>query len=316
MNINSVKKVIKASAVACGAYAATGCVLSYLVLTPSGNKMTATFNKNNPEIERYYGPGTEFADSFKWINEADKEKIFTFNSKSETLNAWLIKNRVKSNIYVISCHGYTSGPLANAPFAKRFYDMGFNVILPALRGHNMSDHNYISMGWHDRLDIICWIEYIKDFDPDAEIILHGVSMGGATVMMTTGENLPGNVRCAIEDCGYSSVWDEFKNELNTVFKMPVFPFLTSGRTATKILFGYDFKKASSVDQVSKSKTPTLFIHGDSDNFVPTKMVYSVYDAADCDKDILIVPGASHAVSAFVNPDLYWSKVKDFIKNYI
>ena len=44
-------------------------------------------------------------------------------------------------------------------------------------------------------------------------------MGGATVMMTVGENLPFNVKCAIEDCGFTSVWDEFKYELKKTYKL-------------------------------------------------------------------------------------------------
>ena len=32
--------------------------------------------------------------------------------------------------------------------------------------------------------------------------------------------------------------------------------------------GYDIKEASSLKQVEKSVTPILFIHGDSDSFVP------------------------------------------------
>ena len=38
------------------------------------------------------------------------------------------------------------------------------------------------------------IQQILKKDPNAEIALFGVSMGGATVMMTSGEDLPSNVK--------------------------------------------------------------------------------------------------------------------------
>ena len=60
-------------------------------------------------------------------------------------------------------------------------------------------------------------------DKNAEIVLYGVSMGGATVMMASGEDLPGNVKAIIEDCGYSSVWDEFSYQLQALFNLPEFP---------------------------------------------------------------------------------------------
>ena len=57
------------------------------------------------------------------------------------------------------------------------------------------------------------IQQILKKDPNAEIALFGVSMGGATVMMTSGEDLPSNVKVIIEDCGYSTVMDEFTYQL-------------------------------------------------------------------------------------------------------
>ena len=65
------------------------------------------------------------------------------------------------------------------------------------------------MGWLDREDILRWIDFILADDPQAEIVVHGISMGAATTMMTAGEDTPENVKVFIEDCGYTSVWDVF-----------------------------------------------------------------------------------------------------------
>ena len=83
----------------------------------------------------------------------------------------------------------------------KFYNQGYNVILPHMRGHGESEGAYIGMGYHDRKDIIKWVEYIISQDSLAEILIYGVSMGGAATMMVSGENLPDNVKCFIEDCG-------------------------------------------------------------------------------------------------------------------
>ena len=89
-------------------------------------------------------------------------------------------------------------------------EQGWNVLLPDMRTHGESEGKYIGMGWLDRLDVLKWIDLIRERDEQAQIILHGVSMGGATVMMTSGEALPENVRAVIDDCGYTSVWDIFR----------------------------------------------------------------------------------------------------------
>lgn len=80
--------------------------------------------------------------------------------------------------------------------------------------------------------------------------------------------------------------------------------------------GYTFKEASAIEQIKKSKLPTLFIHGDSDKFVPSSMVDELYNAAKCKKQKLVIKGAEHAKSATRDPDLYWKTVKEFLNENV
>lgn len=168
-------------------------------------------------------------------------------------------------------------------YIRNFYEKGFHVLAPDLRGHGESDGEYIGMGWHDRLDILQWIEEVIELDPYAEIVLFGVSMGGATVMMTSGEDLPPNVKVIVEDCGYSSVSDVFVYQLDDLFGLPEFPVMNAANTITNIRAGFDLYEASAVEQVAKSVKPILFIHGDQDTFVPYEMLEEVYAAAAVEK---------------------------------
>ena len=141
-------------------------------------------------------------------------------------------------------------------------------------------------------------------------------MGAATVMMASGENLPSNVRMVIEDCGYTSVWDEFKYELKYLFHMPAFPALYNANIITIIRAGYSLKKASCLKQIKKSKIPTLFIHGDKDKFVPFWMLDKLYEAASCKKQKYVAKGAAHPEAESIDPQKYWHTVRKFIKRYL
>ena len=80
--------------------------------------------------------------------------------------------------------------------------------------------------------------------------------------------------------------------------------------------GYSFQEASSVRQVKKSKTPTLFIHGDADTFVPFFMLDEVYEAAACEKEKLVVHGAQPGESVQLEPQRYWDAVHAFVGKYL
>lgn len=242
----------------------------------------------------------------KYINSFDNLK----------LHGYEVKNETKTNKWAIVVHGYTSeGELVSSK-AKHFYEMGYNVLVPDLRGHGRSEGDYIGMGWDDRLDIINWInEIIKD-NPSSEIILHGTSMGAATVLSTSGENLPDNVKAIIADCGYTSVWNEFTYQLKALFNLPPFPVMNLSNMVTMVKAGYSIKDASPIDQVAKSRTPILYIHGDKDDFVPYYMMDELYNATSSEKSKLTVQNAGHGKADLVNPDLYWNTVTDFLSKYI
>ena len=172
------------------------------------------------------------------------------------------------------------------------------------------------MGWDDRLDIISWINYILNEDPNAEIVLHGISMGAATVLMTSGEEIPSNVKAIIADCGYTSVWDEFAYQLDDLFSLPEFPILNVSSIVAKIRAGYFLGEASSIEQVKKSKTPILYIHGDQDDFVPYYMMEELYNATNSEKEMLTIKGAEHAKASEVEPETYWTTINNFINKYI
>lgn len=250
------------------------------------------------------------------LNDSNYTDEYITSSDKLKLHSYKVTNQNNSNKWVIAVHGYTSEGINMSTYAKHYYDNGYNVLIPDLRAHGLSEGNYIGMGWDDRLDIISWINYILNENPNAEIILHGVSMGAATVLMTSGEEIPSNVKAIVADCGYTSVWDEFAYQLDDLFSLPEFPILNVSSIVAKIRAGYFLGEASSLKQVKNSKTPILYIHGDKDDFVPYYMMEELYNATSSEKEMLTIKGAEHAKASEVDPETYWNTVNNFINKYM
>ncbi len=317
---------LKYMAIVAGAFATTfyisGEIAYHFVLSRRGLNgpiATAVQDKERKSIqENEYRANLEriLHEGSDWFESFPKEKLETENRNGDILHADLIKPEKESNIYVLCIHGYTSAPKFMGIYAKKFRELGYNVVLPSLRGHADSEEEFISMGWKDRLDVVDWINYIVKEHPDCEIVLHGVSMGAATTMMALGEELPSNVKAAIEDCGYTNAWDVIKHKMSKM-KIPDFPFLYSADGINRMRENFSLKDASCTEQLKKCITPLLFIHGEADDFVPYSMLDIVYAAADkCEKEKLSVPDAPHARSVCAHPDLYWNTIINFLKKYI
>lgn len=292
------------------AYYLIGNYFYNIALNPKTDKTFVLGNLEQTEEKKLL-----WEEQLNWLKENSNDiYIESTNNGKLKLHSYEIHN--ESDTWVIAIHGYMSQGSSMIGFAKEFDKRGYNVLIPDLRGLGLSEGDYIGMGWHDRLDTIDWINYLISKNSEIKIILFGISMGAATTMMTIGEDLPSNVKLAIVDCGYTSVWDEFKYQLKQLFNLPEFPVLYAANTVCNMKAKYSFKEASSVEQLKKSKTPTLFIHGDIDDFVPYEMLDKVYNAANSEKEKLIIEGAGHGLASTVNFELYWKTVDRFIEKYL
>jgi hypothetical protein len=215
----------------------------------------------------------------------------------------------------IVVHGYRDNHIVFLYLVRMYRDeFNYNVLFPDLQYHGYSEGDHIQMGWYDRYDVEKWTEVAHEIFKDDFMVLHGVSMGAATVMMTSGDPLPEYVRCFVEDCGYASVVRQFNNNRRKTFWFIPPDVLQSASLVTKKKYGWGFWEASSVKQLAKCDRPMLFIHGDADDFVPFKHLQRNYDAkVKGYKEMWVAPGAVHANSYAKYPHEYTRHVREFLE---
>lgn len=260
-------------------------------------------------------------DAFNIGNKKDQD---SFDEMSEELNiksydnlnlkAWFINN--DTHKYMILCHGYSSDHRGMIKTALEYYYDGFGVLCPDARAHGKSQGKFRGMGYLERRDIKKWIDYILALDKEAQIVLYGISMGAATVMMSMCYYHPDNLKCVVEDCGYGSVWKQFKSVINSKYHIGTFPILNIASLLSRLICKYDFKQANIYESLANNEVPCLFIHGGGDDFVPFEFMDELYKLNKGPKEKLVVKGASHAFSKIVDPNGYRKTMKEFINKYI
>lgn len=240
------------------------------------------------------------------------EDVFIKSVDGLQLHGYLKK--ADSHIYLITMHGYHGFATNNTPLARFLYANGINTLVVDQRAHGKSGGRWITMGKMESRDLLSWTDYIRSLDPEAKIIWHGVSMGSTTVLLAAGEN-PENVTAVISDCGYSTLYGEFATQMKAMFHLPPFPILNIISLWSEIRTGLAFSDVDAVKAMRKTKIPVLFIHGDADGFVPTSMVYELFEAAGSEKELWMTGGVGHALSLTVFKDEYCNRVLSFIKDH-
>lgn len=308
-------------------YIGIGFVLIILISVITGNYFykVAVARGKKPFLES--DPDLDLNDDLDLSTRQDKQwwemqvfDIWTQNTPDRLqLYGYFLKAKQPTNQIVILAHGYAGDAKTMSSFTRFYHEnLGMNVFLPDARGHGKSGGKYIGFGWHERRDYQRWIDQLlTTYGENIEILLHGVSMGAATVMMTSGEALPSQVKAVIADCGYTSAMAELAYQMKRMYHLPSFPILHITSLLTKLRAGYSFQEASAIQQVQKSKLPILFIHGETDRFVPTFMVHELYQAASVlAKQLLVVPHAGHGLAYQTATARYQGTVTSFVRSYV
>ena len=219
-------------------------------------------------------------------------------------------------------HGYTDNAVRMMHIGYLYHhDLRYNILLPDLRYSGLSEGTHLQMGWLDRKDVLLWMQVANErfsltSSMPTQMVVHGISMGGATTLCVSGEEQSDYVKCFVNDCGFTSAWDEFEGELCKKFGLPAFPLLHTASLLTKWKYGWSFGEASAKSQTEKSKLPVLFIHGDADTFVPTWMGDSLYAAKQHGyKEYWRVPNVGHALAYKILPKEYTQKVGSFVQRF-
>ena len=227
-----------------------------------------------------------------------------------TLRATRFKPEQDSHRWVLILHGYGLTQAHVWSYANAYLHHNYHVLTPDLRASGSSDGTYTTMGALEARDIADWVQRIVSTDPDARIVLHGISMGAAAVMLATGENLPANVVAVVEDSGYANIYDLFAIELDKLLSLPSYPLLDAADVVCEYRAGFSFRKSSPMEAVRRSSLPILFIHSTGDRLVPFSMMQALYNtSAAPGKEKLVVEKIGHG--ALYQSKIYFPSVFEF-----
>lgn len=216
----------------------------------------------------------------------------------------------------IGFHGYRSSCMTDFSGGSELsFQLGHNVLLVDQRSHGKSEGRTITFGILERQDCLGWVQYaVERFGKDTEIILYGISMGGATVLMASELELPENVKGIIADCPYGSPMDII---LHVGQKMPIpnwliRPFVKLG---AKVYGGFDVEETDAVEAVKNAKVPILIIHGEADGFVPCEMSNIAAHNPEMVTRVTF-PNADHGISYLVDTPRYKQVVTEFMEKVL
>ncbi len=212
-----------------------------------------------------------FQPSWQWYQTVPKEDVTIRAYDQTVLHATFIPSIDKnSTLLAMIFHGYHSNSEDLALIAKMYSDWGFKILLVDQRGHGKSQGTFTSFGVYEKYDLRKWINYcLRIYGYNDTILLHGVSMGAATIIQAAGLGLPENVKLLVCDSPFSTILKTLRKTMKPKLLLLFFPAL---HFFTYTQHRFFLSQAHSLKAAAKNAIPTVFVHGDQDQITPLSMM--------------------------------------------
>ncbi len=259
------------------------------------------------------------AQMIKWIKEAralphTEVNIRSFDGLKLCGTYYEFEKGAPIDILFHGYHGSAEQDLSGGVY--RCQRLRHNVLIVDHRAAGKSEGHVITFGINESRDAAAWVQYVvENIDPNAKILLGGISMGAATVMMASAMELPANVVGTVADCGYTSAKEIIKKVIRDMH-LPdnlLYPFV---RLGARLYGGFDPDANSPIASMPNCRVPVIFFHGDTDAFVPCEMSKENHTACVSSKHLVITPGAGHGLCFPIDVDTYVKEIENFFAPFL
>ncbi|MBR5866407.1 MAG: alpha/beta fold hydrolase [Spirochaetaceae bacterium] len=262
----------------------------------------------------------------RWFNtDSSKiEKINICGTYGKKLAGYYVEAENPGKYIALIVHGYTDSAAGMAYLTEEYTKRGISVLAVDCRSHGYSEGKVITLGYTDSKDVVLWVkEIVKRFN-DKEIILHGVSMGGATVVQALAQKkmqeFADRIKLVVSDCAFVSARSQLLNQAGSILgstfiqKMISQAVLCGMSLVNFFVCGFFMEQNSPKKALKKrrklasAKVPLIFYHGERDSFVPFERVSVLEAAAGNNAKAFIIKDAPHIGSYFYEPELYMKNI--------
>ena len=297
----------KALALAVSAAAVFTGELYRYVFCRSGSPLFNLFSNNKNHVRDFTLYRDEAAER---LRAAPQERICIRSDRGEELCGFYLPCGEKpSGKIAFLIHGYRSDHAeAAGMFMDYYHSRGFDLFCCDHTASGESGGRLIGYDFYESRDCLKWLRYLLSrFGQETQIVLHGFSMGGATVLKMS-DRVPENVRFIVSDSGFINAGGLLYKRLHILYH-PL-------RLINRLAAGYSMEDTDVRPNLARCHTPILFVHGMEDRTVPFEVCPELYGLCPSEKDYLYVPGARHVESMYVSPEAYEAKLDGFIEKYV
>jgi len=248
-----------------------------LLLEP---KLTFFPSKEIPKTPRDFG--VEFRD------------LTIPTSDGSTVSAWYL-HRDDALADFIFFHGNAGNiSMGRLDLVLTLFEQHYNVLVFDYRGYGQSPGSPDEVGICLDGESVARFHRDELYRGDRKVIYFGRSLGGVTASFAAAKIPPDGLIL-------EATFPDKKTLLSH------FPALM------RFLALFSRYELPTIRHLEQVHCPILVIHGDRDEIVPFQVGEELFQRIQGNKELFVVPGASHADQYVVGGDQYWARLRSFVE---
>lgn len=144
----------------------------YMLNYALGQDETYSQDAEEAELKEKYPWTAEWVDSL--LNNEVLKDTFIVNDKNEKLHAFYLSAKEPTKKTAVLVHGYKDCAFMMLRYGYIYNtSLNYNILVPDLHAHGLSEGKNIQMGWKDRLDVLRWISVADEvFGGNTKVVVH------------------------------------------------------------------------------------------------------------------------------------------------
>ncbi len=239
------------------------------------------------------------------------EEVSLSSTDGVSLSGWFLGG-ASSDVAIACGHGLFRSRREVLDRAAFFRQQGYDTLVVDFRRHGDSEGDKVSLGFHERQDLLGAAEFLRSQKPGRKVVLYGVSMGAAASLLAAAEST--EIAAVIADSSFSSLEHTVVHHLDLLFGLPRFPIGSSLLFFLGMQADFDpeeFDLARVIGAIGDR--PILIVAGEDDRRMPAELQRQLWAASTNEQSRFhSFPGASHGAAYRTDPDGYEALVTEFL----
>lgn len=194
---------------------------------------------------------------------------------------------------VVYMHGNSSCRLEAMEHLPMLIDMGVTLFAFDFAGCGLSGGDVITLGWNEKDDVRCVVDFLRGTGGVSTVALWGRSMGAATALLYG--HLDPSIAAMILDSPFADL-HRLAREIATrmparaVERVLVGAALRVLRGTIRKRSGLDMFRLKPAEHADSTFIPALFVAGTGDTFISPSHAKDIHDRYAGDKNLVLVEG--------------------------